>query len=73
MAQRAAASVQAYGERLFEQIFGDRRAYADYSQACSGGLSQLQIEIEGDSPDFQALHWEAGGWVTLSLTQPNQR
>ncbi|MEA5447148.1 tetratricopeptide repeat protein [Leptolyngbya sp. CCNP1308] len=59
IAQRAAASVQTYGESLFEQIFGGRRAYADYSQACSGGLSQLQIEIEGDSPDFQALHWEA--------------
>ena len=59
IAQRAAASVQTYGESLFEQIFGDRRAYADYTRACSGGLSQLQIEIEGDSPDFQALHWEA--------------
>jgi hypothetical protein len=59
IAQRAAASVQTYGESLFEQIFGDRRAYADYTQACSRGISQLQIEIEGDSPDFQALHWEA--------------
>ncbi|WP_008314694.1 CHAT domain-containing protein [Leptolyngbya sp. PCC 6406] len=58
-AQRAAASVQTYGEHLFEQIFADRRAYADYSRACSGGLTQLQIEIEGESPDFQALHWEA--------------
>jgi hypothetical protein len=59
IAQRAAASVQTYGESLFEQIFSDRRAYADYSRACSGGLSQLQVDIEGDSPDFQALHWEA--------------
>ena len=59
IAQRAAASVQTYGESLFEQIFGDRRAYADYTQACSSGISQLQIAIEGDSPDFQALHWEA--------------
>ncbi|MBD2427836.1 tetratricopeptide repeat protein [Phormidium sp. FACHB-1136] len=59
IAQRAAASVQTYGESLFEQLFSDRRAYADYGRACSGGLSQLQVDIEGDSPDFQALHWEA--------------
>ncbi|TVQ10635.1 MAG: hypothetical protein EA368_07020, partial [Leptolyngbya sp. DLM2.Bin27] len=59
IAQRAGASVQTYGESLFEQIFADRRAYADYTQSCSSGISQLQIEIEGDSPDFQALHWEA--------------
>ncbi|MGF1519277.1 MAG: CHAT domain-containing protein, partial [Nodosilinea sp.] len=59
IAQRAGASVQTYGESLFEQIFGDRRVYADYTKACSSGISQLQIEIEGDSPDFQALHWEA--------------
>lgn len=59
IAERAAASVQTYGESLFQQIFADPDAYSDYRQACRSGLGQLQIEIEGDSPDFQALHWEA--------------
>ena len=59
IAQRAADSVKTYGERLFQQIFADPDAYSDYKQACRSGLAQLQIEIEGDSPDFQSLHWEA--------------
>ncbi|MEL6259737.1 MAG: CHAT domain-containing protein [Cyanobacteria bacterium J06626_6] len=58
-AQRAAASVKDYGERLFEDVFGGRQAYSDYTRACEDGLSELRIEIEGDSPAFQALHWEA--------------
>ncbi|MEO1148536.1 MAG: tetratricopeptide repeat protein, partial [Cyanobacteria bacterium J06638_22] len=60
LAQRAAASVTAYGENLFEQVFRrDPDAYSDYRNACQGGLSNLRIEVEGNSPDFQALHWEA--------------
>ena len=60
IAQRAAASVQTYGESLFQQIFlANPKVYVEYVRACSDGLDQLQIEIEGDSPDFQALHWEA--------------
>ena len=58
-ARRAAASVEDYGEALFEDVFGERKAYSDYQQACEGGLSALRIEIEGNSPAFQALHWEA--------------
>ena len=58
-AQRAAASVRAYGERLFGEVFADPDAYSDYKLACREGLTNLQIEIEGESPDFQALHWEA--------------
>ena len=58
-ARRAAESVKTYGEALFEDVFGGRRAYGDYQQACEGGPSELRIEIEGDSPAFQALHWEA--------------
>ncbi|MGB3495373.1 MAG: tetratricopeptide repeat protein [Elainellaceae cyanobacterium] len=66
IAKRAADSVKTYGESLFEQVFRrDPDAYSDYKQACRGGLTQLQIEIEGSSPDFQALHWEA-------LKDPNQ-
>jgi len=59
IADRAAKSVQAYGEALFQQIFADPDAYSDYRHACRGGLTTLRIEIEGNSPPFQALHWEA--------------
>lgn len=58
-AQRAAQSIQTYGEELFGQIFADQDAYSSYQQTCRGGLNYLQIEIQGDSPEFQALHWEA--------------
>ncbi|MEM6446514.1 MAG: CHAT domain-containing protein, partial [Cyanobacteria bacterium P01_D01_bin.123] len=59
LAERAAASIATYGEQLFEQVFENRRAFSAYEQACQEGLSRLRIEIVGDSPDFQALHWEA--------------
>ncbi|ESA34018.1 tetratricopeptide tpr-2 repeat-containing protein [Leptolyngbya sp. Heron Island J] len=58
-AQRAAASIQTYGHDLFEQIFSARKAYSAYETVCRQGLSNLQIEIIGESPEFQALHWEA--------------
>ncbi|MEO0869114.1 MAG: hypothetical protein AAFY17_11835, partial [Cyanobacteria bacterium J06642_11] len=58
-AQRAADSITAYGEALFNQVFQDRDAYSDYQDACRQGLSDLRIEIAGQSPEFQALHWEA--------------
>ncbi len=58
-AQRAAASVKDYGEALFGQVFADAEAYSDYRAACREGLTKLSIEIEGESPAFQALHWEA--------------
>ncbi|BAZ31896.1 hypothetical protein NIES4074_43690 [Cylindrospermum sp. NIES-4074] len=58
-AERAAASVKTYGERLFEQVFKkDFNAYGQYQQL-RGNLSQVQIEIVGKTPEFQALHWEA--------------
>ena len=56
-AASAAASVKAYGVALFEQVFGDRRAFAVY-QRVAGNLGDVEIVIEGD-PGFQALHWEA--------------
>ena len=40
-------------------MFSDRNAYSDYQQACRSGFTNLRIEIEGESPEFQALHWEA--------------
>ncbi|NEO98918.1 MAG: tetratricopeptide repeat protein [Symploca sp. SIO2E9] len=58
-AAQAAQSVKVYGERLFEQVFKkDFDAYSEYRQL-RGKLSQIQIEIEGKTPEFQALHWEA--------------
>ncbi len=55
-AQRAAASVKDYGEALFNQVFADADACSDYKLACREGLTNLRIEIEGESPEF---HWEA--------------
>ncbi|NJR67736.1 MAG: hypothetical protein HC771_03015 [Synechococcales cyanobacterium CRU_2_2] len=56
-AERAEASVKDYGMALFEQVFGDRRAYSAY-ESVAGNLDGLEIVIEGD-PGFQGLHWEA--------------
>ena len=58
-ARRAAASIETYGHDLFEQVFANRKAYSAYEKACQRGVSRLQIEIVGESPGFQALHWEA--------------
>jgi len=58
-AQKAADSVKAYGQKLFEQVFkANFDAYSDYRQL-RGNLNQVQIEIESQIPEFQALHWEA--------------
>ena len=57
-AKAAADSIVTYGEALFEQVFGNRRIYADYQRILQSGLSSLRIEIAG-SPKFHALHWEA--------------
>nr|WP_228060526.1 MULTISPECIES: CHAT domain-containing protein [unclassified Coleofasciculus] len=58
-AARAEESVKGYGEKLFEQVFKrDFDAYSEYRQL-RGNLAQVQIEIESQTPEFQALHWEA--------------
>ncbi|AFY43247.1 tetratricopeptide repeat protein [Nostoc sp. PCC 7107] len=58
-AEAAATSIKTYGEELFKQVFRvDFNAYGEY-QRLRGNLSQLQIEIVGKTPEFQALHWEA--------------
>ena len=57
-AREAAASVERYGEALFEQVFADRQAFARYSRALQAGVGSFQIEIAG-SPEFHGLHWEA--------------
>ncbi|MDB9452611.1 tetratricopeptide repeat protein [Dolichospermum circinale] len=62
-AERAKNSVKIYGEKLFDQVFQDRKAYSKYQQL-KNNLSQVQIEIVSKTPEFQALHWEA-------LQEPN--
>ncbi|QEI40323.1 Photosystem I assembly protein Ycf3 [Dolichospermum sp. UHCC 0315A] len=57
-AERAKNSVKTYGERLFDQVFQDKKAYSKYQQL-KNNLSQVQIEIVSKTPEFQALHWEA--------------
>ncbi|MDJ0682447.1 MAG: tetratricopeptide repeat protein [Xenococcaceae cyanobacterium MO_167.B52] len=58
-AEEAKASVKTYGQKLFKQVFqADINAYSQYQQ-CRGDLSQIQIQIESKTPDFQSLHWEA--------------
>ncbi len=57
-AQKTAASIVTYGERLFEYVFENRDVYADNRELVKAGLTSLHIEIEG-TPNFHALHWEA--------------
>jgi CHAT domain/ATPase family associated with various cellular activities (AAA) len=58
-AKKVAASITNYGEKLFERVFQSNfDAYSNYRQL-QGNLSQIQIEIESQTPEFQALHWEA--------------
>nr|WP_236117032.1 hypothetical protein [Hassalia byssoidea] len=58
LAEAAAVSVQTYGVRLFQQVFGQNQAYSEYRQL-RRDLSELSIEIVGKTPEFHALHWEA--------------
>src|SRR5579859_3653433 len=58
-AQKAAASIKAYGEELFKQVFAKNAdVLVAYRTALQAGLNDAQIEIEG-TPRFHALHWEA--------------
>jgi tetratricopeptide (TPR) repeat protein len=57
-AERAKNSVKTYGEKLFEQVFQDKKAYSKYQQF-KNNLGQVQIEIVSKTPEFQGLHWEA--------------
>ncbi|MEO0407956.1 MAG: tetratricopeptide repeat protein, partial [Cyanobacteria bacterium P01_A01_bin.135] len=59
-AAAAAASVKNYGLKLFEQVFrSDVDIYAQYRELRNGKLSDIEISIESQSPEFQGLHWEA--------------
>ncbi|MFB0546213.1 MAG: hypothetical protein ACETWB_04830, partial [Anaerolineae bacterium] len=57
-ARRAADSITAYGEALFDRVFADRQAYARYKEGVQAGVETLAFEVAG-SPDFHRLHWEA--------------
>src|SRR5690348_7772592 len=54
-AKNAAESIVLYGEKLFNQVFGDREIYDEYRDILKAGLNDLRIEIAG-SPKFHALH-----------------
>ena len=56
-AAEAAVSLRRYGQALFEQLFGDRAAYARYLRLLEGGLRDVTIAISGD-PAFTGLLWE---------------
>ena len=58
-AGNVAASIKSYGEALFDNVFQDRNAYVAYFKIREAGLSNLHIEIAGNTPQFHALHWEA--------------
>src|SRR5436305_1434605 len=58
-AKKAATSIIAYGETLFQQVFQENhQVIFPYKTAVQAGLQRMQIEIAG-SPKFHALHWEA--------------
>ncbi len=58
-ASQVAQNVNNYGEKLFKQVFqANFQAYSEYDKL-RRNLSQVQIEIESNTPEFQALHWEA--------------
>ncbi|MEL7407833.1 MAG: tetratricopeptide repeat protein [Cyanobacteria bacterium J06558_2] len=58
-AAEAANLLQNYGKKLFVDVIqSNPEVYQQYVYLRKD-LSQVQIEIEGNSPEFQALHWEA--------------
>ncbi len=57
-ARDAAMSVKIYGEKLFQEVFGDPDIYTEYRGMLKAGPSDVSIEIEGE-PAFHVLHWEA--------------
>jgi tetratricopeptide (TPR) repeat protein len=57
-AREAAASIVAYGQVLFGQLFADPEVLATYRALTQGNLAELTVEIAGP-PEFHALHWEA--------------
>ena len=54
----AEKSIPKYGQALFEQLFGDRKAYGRYSQARQEGVEKLRFEIIGSPEFFHKIHWE---------------
>ena len=57
LADNTAKSIETYGKKLFEQVFGTRHVFADYKNAVAEGVKDVRIEIVG-SPAFHSLHWE---------------
>ncbi len=65
LAEEAAVSVQTYGIRLFQQVFGQNQAYSEYRQL-RRDLSELSIEIVGKTPEFHAFNWGLLSAIDLS-------
>ena len=57
-ARQAGASIAAYGEALFRQLFASDEAREAYGGLKGAYPDQLAITVIG-SPAFQGLHWEA--------------
>ncbi|WP_085211554.1 hypothetical protein [Methylomagnum ishizawai] len=54
-----AGKIAGYGQALFQQVFADPDAYAEYKRCLRvDGLDLLRFEIVG-SPGFNTWHWEA--------------
>lgn len=58
-AEQIVEEIRTYGEGLFNALFQQREAFAEYQSMKKAGLSQLEFAIIGKSPRFQAIHWEA--------------
>src|SRR5260370_15385146 len=55
-AARAATSIRAYGETLFNQLFADHDPYAAYKDCLAAGLHTIQIENLESAPLYHP-HW----------------
>jgi tetratricopeptide (TPR) repeat protein len=55
-AEQARQIIRAYGESLFQQVFqSNPDVYSEYRPLRG---SRVMLEVIGDDPAFQALHWE---------------
>lgn len=72
--REARESITTYGEALFNQLFVDKKAYANYSLARKEGVDKLRFEIIGSPDFFHQLHWEAlkdPDWPTPFVLEAN--
>ncbi len=59
-AKKVADSIFRYGQDLFEDLISQKEIYHEYRKFRDDfGVDKLQIEIDGHSAAFHAIHWEA--------------